>query len=96
MTDRIEKLRATLAELEAELADMDSIDPKSRARLQEVAAEISAALERSDPDLAGLRLEPPHTIPERLSENVETFRAQHPTLAGILQRLVDGLAQLGI
>lgn len=96
MADRIEKLRATLAELEAELAEMDSLDPDSRARLQEVADEISAALERSDPDLKGLRLEPPHTIPERLSENVESFRAQYPTLAGIVQRLIDGLAQLGI
>ena len=96
MTDRIEKLRATLAELEAELEGVDSLDPESRARLQEVAAEITEALERSDPDLKGLKLEPPHTIPERLSENVETFRAQYPTLAGIVQRLIDGLAQLGI
>jgi hypothetical protein len=96
MADRIEKLRATLAELEAELAELDSLDPASRARLQEVAGEISAALRRSDPDLKGLRMEPPHTIPERLSENVETFRAQYPTLAGIVQRLIDGLAQLGI
>jgi hypothetical protein len=85
-----------LAELEAELAEMDSLDPDSRTRLQEVAGEISAVLERSDPDLQGLQMEPPHTIPERLSENVESFRAQYPTLAGIVQRLIDGLAQLGI
>jgi hypothetical protein len=96
MPDPIERLRVTLAELETELGEIDSLDPASRARLQEVADEISTALRRSDPDLQGLKMEPPHTIPERLSENVESFRAQYPTLAGIVQRLIDGLAQLGI
>lgn len=96
MSDRIDKLRANLAELEAELAGVDSLDPASRARLEEVAQEISTVLRRSNPDLRDLKLEPPHTFEERLSENIETFRVQYPTLAGIVQRLVDGLAQLGI
>jgi len=95
MSDRIEKLRATLAELEAELNDVDSLDADSRGRLQEVADEIATALRRSNPEKE-LRLEPPHNMREQLIENVETFRVQHPTIAGILQRLVDGLAQLGI
>lgn len=96
MTDRIEKLRATLAELETELGELDSLDPVSRARLEEVAGEIRVVLLRSDPNLKELELEPPHTIPEKLHESIETFRTQYPTLSGIMQRLIDGLAQLGI
>ena len=68
--------------------------PRGRS-LEEVAAEISGVLKRSDPELKKLRLEPPHNMTEQLSENVESFRVQHPTLAGILQRLVDGLAEFG-
>jgi hypothetical protein len=96
MPDRIDKLRATLAELEQELSEVDALDDAARQRLQEVSDEISAVLRRSDPDLNHLKLDPPHTVREQLLENVEAFRVQHPTLAGILQRLVDGLAQLGI
>jgi hypothetical protein len=96
MAQRIEKLRDTLAELEVELSEVDSLDEGSRQRLREVAEEIAEVLRRSDARSGNLEVEPPHTVREQLLENVETFRVQHPTLAGILQRLVDGLAQLGI
>jgi hypothetical protein len=92
----LDKLRATLAELEAELQQADALDPDSRARLEQVAKDISAALHRSDPTLPDLKLEPPHTFSEQLTDSVESFRAQYPTLAGVVQRLTDGLAQLGI
>lgn len=100
MPERIEKLRSTLAELEAELSELDSLDPASRRRLEEVAAEIDATLRRSD-DYANERSHEPASeaapsVRDQLVENVELFRVQHPTVAGILQRLVDGLAQLGI
>jgi hypothetical protein len=91
----LEKLRATVAELEAELEQADALDPESRARLEQVAKDISAALRRSDPT-QGLKLERPHTLGEQLTDSVESFRAQYPTLAGVVQRLTDGLAQLGI
>ncbi len=94
--ERIEKLRLTLAELETELGEVDSLDAASRARLEQVAREIATVLQREDPELKSLPLEPPHNMSEQLRENVESFRVQYPTLAGILQRLVDGLAQLGI
>lgn len=94
--DRIERLRATLAELEAELAEVDSLDPASRARLEQVAAEITEVLHRNASSAEDTPIEPPHNMREQLTENVTAFRVQHPTLAGILQRLVDGLAQLGI
>ena len=92
----LEKLRATVAELEAELEQADALDPDSRAKLEQVAKDISAALRRSDPTLQDLKLERPHTLGEQLTESVESFRAQYPTLAGVVQRLTDGLAQLGI
>ena len=118
MPERIHRLRATLAELEQELSDLDSLDPASRQRLQEVAAEIAHVLHRSEAayqnrseaayqqesatdgpgeaDIDSAGIEPPHTLQEQLIKHVEAFRVQHPTVAGILQRLVHGLAGLGI
>jgi hypothetical protein len=92
----LEKLRVTLAELEAELQQADDLDPESRAQLEHAARDIAAALKRSDPTLKDLKLERPHSLREQLTDTVEGFRAQYPTLAGVVQRLTDGLAQLGI
>jgi chromosome segregation ATPase len=91
MPERIERLRATLAELETELHNLDALDPASRERLEEVSGEIDALLARRD-----LSSGEHHTLAEQLTESVEAFRVQHPTLSGVLQRLVDGLSQLGI
>jgi hypothetical protein len=95
MNQQLEKLRATLAELESELAGLESLDPQSRAHLASVASEISSALQRTNPISEELATKSP-SLPDQLTENVTAFRTQHPTLAGILQRLIDGLAQLGI
>jgi chromosome segregation ATPase len=117
MPERIERLRVTLAELEQELAELDSLDQGSRERLEEVAGEIAEVLRRCEvieaeraalieeanspanapPDeVDRLRLEPPHSLRERLLDQIEFYRVQHPTVAGILQRLIHGLAGLGI
>jgi hypothetical protein len=96
MPESIDKLRATLAELEAELGNVETLDPASRQRLEEIAAEISAVLRRNEAREEEIPLEPPHNLQERMLDTVETFEVQYPTIAGVLQRLVNGLAQLGI
>jgi uncharacterized protein involved in exopolysaccharide biosynthesis len=90
MADRLEKLRATLAELEAELQGLDSLDDTTREQLADAAAEIAASLRRGKRSAAARRAE--DTLQGRLVD----FEANHPQLAIIVSRLLDGLAQLGI
>jgi hypothetical protein len=90
MPDRLDKLRATLSELEAELRDVDSLDEASREALADAADKISSTLRRGQP-----------THETKLAENslkdqLTGFEASHPQLAGIVTRLIDGLGQLGI
>jgi hypothetical protein len=90
MPDRYDKLRATLDELDAQLAQLDSLDESTRAALLDAHAEITATLERGKRSSATKRAE--SSLQERLVE----FEAANPQLAGVVSRLLDGLAQLGI
>jgi chromosome segregation ATPase len=90
MPEHSEKLRATLAELEAELQGLDSLDDQTREELAEAAAEIVAALRR------GKRSEATTRVEDSLQNRLVEFEASHPQLAGIVTRLIDGLGQLGI
>jgi hypothetical protein len=90
MAERLDKLRATLAELEAELRGLDSIDDATRDVLADAAAEIAATLRR------GKRSPQTRQAESSLKDQLAGFEASHPQLAGILTRLIDGLGQLGI
>jgi hypothetical protein len=76
--------------LEAELCGLDSLDDETRDLLADAAAEIAAILRR------GKRPVPPRPADTSLHDRLVDFEASHPQLAGILSRLMDGLAQLGI
>lgn len=91
MADALEKLRATLRELEAELAQLDALDEATRQELTTAAAEISAALARGD--------QQSHTARDArrsLHDRLIAFEASHPQLSAVISRVLDGLAQLGI
>ena len=90
MPDRLEKLRATLHELEAELRDIDSLDDDTRKLLAEAALEIATVLTR------GQRSDQTDEVAGSLRERLQEFEASHPQLALIVSRLIDGLGQLGI
>jgi hypothetical protein len=90
MSDRLEKLKSTLAELERELAGVDSLDDVSREQLAAAAAEIAATLRR------GQRSEQTVAAEDSLKGRLVDFEASHPQIAIIVGRLLDGLAQLGI
>lgn len=91
MPERLERLRALVRELEAELERLDEIDPETRDVLREAASEIDDALSEQSPEQ--LR---PRTLTERLTEAVESIEASHPTLAAVVNRMADALGQLGI
>jgi hypothetical protein len=90
MADRLDKLRATLSELEAELRSTGSLDDATREQLADAAAEIAASLRR------GKRSEQTRKAEDSLQNRLVEFEAAYPQLAGIVTRLLDGLAQLGI
>ena len=91
MSDHLDKLRTTLHELEEELKAVDSLDEDAANLLQEAAKDIQEALHKQDPTL----LEHP-TLIQRLRDATERFEVSHPTLTGIVTRMIDGLAQMGI
>ena len=92
MPDRLEKLRVALAELERELASVEHVDEDLRQQLESVRGEINQALESDTP---AEEIEPKSLI-ERLTAAEQQFEGAHPTVAGVVRRVIDGLAQLGI
>ena len=93
MDDRLAKLRATLNQLEAELSALGTLDDATREQLADAAEEIAASLRRGgSPKGAIKRAGKQGSLQDRLVD----FEAAHPQLAGVVTRLLDGLAQLGI
>jgi chaperonin cofactor prefoldin len=90
MPERREKLRQTLIDLETELHEVDTLDDDSRSLLAEVSREIKELLSRTEPHAHASSLQ------SRLNDSIESFEVAHPTLAGIVRRLIDGLGQMGI
>jgi len=90
MPERIEKLRATVTELEAELASLTELDDPTRALLEEAVSELQATLSKPAAEIE------PQSLTERLTESAEAFEKSHPTLYGIVKRTIDALAQMGI
>ena len=91
MTESLDKLKTTVAELEAELQAMEDLDDETRLVLEQAALEILAAVDRHEPGS-----DAPQTLMDRLRIATQQFEESHPTLTGILSRLIDGLGQMGI
>lgn len=91
MSEQLDKLRVTLDELERELASLEEVDPQTREVLEQAHREIQAALDKRDAS----QIESESLI-ERLREAEQEFESSHPTLAGVIMRMVNSLAQLGI
>ncbi len=91
MSEHMEKLKATVAELEEELRSLETLDDETCEVLEEALREIQAAL---NPDeTTELEAE---SLMDRLNDATHEFEGSHPTLTGIISRLVDGLGQMGI
>ena len=90
MPERIEKLRATVSELEAELASLSELDDETRNLLEDTVNDLQAKLAKHPDEIE------PHSLTERLREVAEAFETSHPNLYGIVSRTIDALAQMGI
>jgi hypothetical protein len=91
MPRQLEKLRATVNDLELELNGLGELDDDSRALLEEAAREIQDALRKNDKQAIS-----PEPLANRLRGAASTFESSHPTLAGLVQKVIDALGQLGI
>ena len=87
----IDKLRATISELERELRGIKSLDNESRRMLEQAVQDIRDTLQEREQPAADRQ-----SLVERLQEAVERFESTHPSLTAVLGRLIDGLAQMGI
>ncbi len=86
------QLKATLDSLHAELSTAGSVDEDTAESLRDVAHDIDRLLATDGkPDRESVE-----SLAERLRAVVIDFESKHPRLAGVLNQLVDGLANLGI
>ncbi len=86
------QLQVTLEELHEALGDAEQIDDDTRAMLKTVTAEIQRLLdEEQSPTEQDV-----HSVSSELKELLLRFESEHPQLTGILGRIADGLANLGI
>jgi hypothetical protein len=89
-----DQLRQTLEQLRRQLNQAERLDPEAEAQLRATLDDIHAALDKRTEAGTAPAEEP--TLANRLNEAEASFEAEHPTLAGTLQRLADLLAQIGI
>lgn len=94
MTEDMQKLRDTLARLQAELDTADTRDPEVRARLAQALQRAAEKLEERSSGAALAATTP--TATDDLTEMAQKFEADHPTLAATLRGVVDSLASMGI
>ena len=91
MPQRIAKLQATIEELQAELASLETVDSQTRAVLEDAVSEIEAALNKEEHAELG-----ESSLITKLRDSAEHFEPSHPTLFGIVSRTIDALGQMGI
>jgi predicted ribosome quality control (RQC) complex YloA/Tae2 family protein len=108
MADSIEKLKEIVRELEDELHELSAVDEQAAELLQEAVREIQTVLQsrqldarsavEREPEPLDEDLQPDasESVIDRLNRAAHQFENSHPTLTGILSRLIDGLGQMGI
>lgn len=92
MDEHANRLRATITELERELHSVGEVDPETRAMLLEAVEEIQEALRAR----TLVARDEPQSLGDQLNRAAADFDVSHPTLASLLRRVVDALAQIGI
>lgn len=86
-----DELRNTLAGLHEQLGETSDVDPETRELLMSVTSDIERILADD-----GSPVEVDESLTQRLQDAMRDFDAHHPVIGGLLQRLSDGLANLGI
>ena len=89
-----DELLNTLKTLHAQLSSAGEIDAETQKMLQTVTSDIQNVLESGsgvkEVDDAG------KSLSERIRDTLIEFEARHPHVGGLLERITDGLAGMGI
>jgi hypothetical protein len=105
MPEQIEKLKSVVRELENELRALPAVDEQASEVLQEALREIQSVLlsrqggpaaAAADSPIEQAESEEAESVMDRLRHAAHQFEGSHPTLTGLLSRLIDGLGQMGI
>ncbi len=92
MPERIEKLKAIVKELEAELESLDTVDAQSQQILEDALQDLHEALGKTNT----VPLDSADSLIERFRSAEGNFQVTHPTLSGLVMRMINALGQLGI
>ena len=92
MPQRIEKLKAIVKELEAELESLDAVDAQAQAILEGALDDLREALGKTD----NATIDSADSLIERFRSAEGSFQVSHPTLSGLVLRMINALGQLGI
>ncbi|MEJ7596109.1 MAG: DUF4404 family protein [Planctomycetaceae bacterium] len=93
-----EEMLSILKSLQEELADAESIHPEHRESLQSLTHEIQQTLasHSSENAVTSVDSTATSTLSQRMKESVIEFEVRHPIIGGLVERLTDGLAAMGI
>ncbi len=93
-----EEMLAILKSLDEELENAESIHPDHRKSLQSMTHEIQKKLASgasidatSSPDANAAA-----TLSQQIKDAIIEFEVRHPIIGGLVERLADGLAAMGI
>jgi hypothetical protein len=86
----IEKLRADLALLREEIAAAEGGDPAALARLEALASQVEAELDRE------AVLSDPAGFIEELEDSISGFEGTHPNLAAVVNNILSVLGSMGV
>jgi hypothetical protein len=84
-----QRVSMLLEQLHQELADADTMDDATAAKLREAIAEIEATLEHITPTTS-------QPLVQRVRDAVYHLPESHPAIKNTVGRIADALAQMGI
>ncbi len=91
-----EEMLTILRSLQEELASAESIHPDHRKSLQTLTDEIQQTLASGAPTTTAASADASETLSQRMKESIIEFEVRHPIIGGLVERLTDGLAAMGI
>lgn len=89
-----DELLNTLTTLRSQLSSAEEIDAETQMMLQTVTDDIQKILDSRAP--SGAVDESDTSFSARLRESLIELEARHPHVGGLLERITDGLASMGI
>ena len=90
-----EDLNSTLANLQETLSTTKDVNDKTRELLVDLTSQIRVLLDEGR-ESAGQEASPDQSLSQRLKDMIVEFEVHHPQIGGLLERLSDGLANMGI